>query len=178
MADSWGGAPVLPPAKTASGDPSAAGLKAKFEVGGGIECFLVNLFSFNHFLSSPQHLANPPPPGKGEFLFFLLVLASISSSSSSSLLPYFFPSSSTSCSSSSPPYSSNSLSLSPFISISSFPPCPKLPNFAFLLLTLPLLPEMGKVAWRDEHDQGKKKAHIPGSDPTKPPPPRSITDLP
>lgn len=79
MADSWGGAPALPATKNAKGDPSASGLKAKFE-----------------------HLANPPPPQK----------------------------------------------------------------------------QMGKVAWRDDNDQGRKKAHKPGFDPTKPPPPRSITDLP
>eukprot|EP01101_Sappina_pedata_P008944 TRINITY_DN5072_c0_g1_i1.p3 TRINITY_DN5072_c0_g1~~TRINITY_DN5072_c0_g1_i1.p3 ORF type:complete len:104 (+),score=51.04 TRINITY_DN5072_c0_g1_i1:17-328(+) len=41
MASSWGGAAALPATKNASGEPSAGGLKAKFE-----------------------HLANPPPPTK------------------------------------------------------------------------------------------------------------------
>merc|ERR1711981_1486852 len=37
---------------------------------------------------------------------------------------------------------------------------------------------MGKVAWGEDRDQGKKKVHRAGFDPTKPPPPRSIDDLP
>eukprot|EP01102_Stenamoeba_stenopodia_P007504 TRINITY_DN2097_c1_g1_i1.p1 TRINITY_DN2097_c1_g1~~TRINITY_DN2097_c1_g1_i1.p1 ORF type:complete len:104 (-),score=33.64 TRINITY_DN2097_c1_g1_i1:71-382(-) len=78
-ADSWESGPALPPTKTATGDPSASGLKAKFE-----------------------YLANPPPPKK----------------------------------------------------------------------------EMGKVGWKGDNDQGRKKAHQAGFDPTKPPPARSITDLP
>merc|ERR1711879_1057648 len=77
--DSAGNSKPLPPTKTASGEPSASGLKAKFE-----------------------HLANPPPPKK----------------------------------------------------------------------------TMGKVAWQGGADQGRKKAHIPGQDHTKPPPPRSLDSLP
>eukprot|EP01088_Endostelium_zonatum_P021026 TRINITY_DN804_c1_g1_i1.p1 TRINITY_DN804_c1_g1~~TRINITY_DN804_c1_g1_i1.p1 ORF type:complete len:102 (-),score=30.85 TRINITY_DN804_c1_g1_i1:81-386(-) len=36
----------------------------------------------------------------------------------------------------------------------------------------------GTVAWNDEKNQGAKKLHRAGNDPTKPPPKRSITDLP
>jgi hypothetical protein len=36
----------------------------------------------------------------------------------------------------------------------------------------------GKVGWSDDKDQGRKKMHQPGYDPTKPPPPRSIDSLP
>mmetsp|Transcript_36741 Transcript_36741/g.63120 ORF Transcript_36741/g.63120 Transcript_36741/m.63120 type:complete len:105 (-) Transcript_36741:75-389(-) len=81
LASSWdnGDEKPLPSTKTASGDPSASGLKAKFE-----------------------RMANPPPPKK----------------------------------------------------------------------------TMGKVAWKGEADQGRKKSHIPGQDHTKPPPPRSLDSLP
>jgi hypothetical protein len=36
----------------------------------------------------------------------------------------------------------------------------------------------GKVGWSDDKDQGRKKVHQPGYDPTKPPPPRSLDSLP
>eukprot|EP01094_Clydonella_sp_ATCC50884_P006074 TRINITY_DN1507_c0_g1_i1.p3 TRINITY_DN1507_c0_g1~~TRINITY_DN1507_c0_g1_i1.p3 ORF type:complete len:119 (+),score=21.19 TRINITY_DN1507_c0_g1_i1:43-357(+) len=50
----------------------------------------------------------------------------------------------------------------------------------FELLANPPPPKktMGKVKWQDDRDQGAKKRHVPGNDPTKPPPPKSIADLP
>jgi len=36
----------------------------------------------------------------------------------------------------------------------------------------------GTVAWDDVRNQGQKKLHKAGYDPTKPPPPRSLSDLP
>eukprot|EP01115_Flamella_aegyptia_P000369 TRINITY_DN105229_c0_g1_i1.p1 TRINITY_DN105229_c0_g1~~TRINITY_DN105229_c0_g1_i1.p1 ORF type:complete len:105 (+),score=37.50 TRINITY_DN105229_c0_g1_i1:14-328(+) len=75
----WDNTPALPSAKNASGQPSASGLKARFE-----------------------HLANPPPPKK----------------------------------------------------------------------------QMGSVKWQGFEDQGKKVRKVGGYDPTKPPPPKSLSDLP
>eukprot|EP01087_Luapelamoeba_hula_P012307 TRINITY_DN3419_c0_g1_i1.p1 TRINITY_DN3419_c0_g1~~TRINITY_DN3419_c0_g1_i1.p1 ORF type:complete len:109 (-),score=20.74 TRINITY_DN3419_c0_g1_i1:89-391(-) len=36
----------------------------------------------------------------------------------------------------------------------------------------------GSVAWDDDRNQGGKKLHKAGYDPTKPPPPKSLSDLP
>lgn len=102
MASSWdqGDEKPLPSTKTATGDPSASGLKAKFE-----------------------RMANPPPPKKTMGKVSRKVRNRIGRLSHT--------------------------------------------NINFL-----------KVAWKGEADQGRKKSHIPGQDPTKPPPARSLDSLP
>ncbi|KAL6048229.1 WH2 motif domain containing protein [Balamuthia mandrillaris] len=51
-------------------------------------------------------------------------------------------------------------------------------RFELLANPPPKTKTRGAVAWDDNRNQGGKKVHKPGYDPTKPPPPRSLADLP